>query len=147
VCIYLWKYPSSLFAFAALGVFANISLFFSVFVDETGIPQTIRPSYERLRDIGAYLLEDGSSMFLWIGKNCNPLWLYNVLGASNFQTIDPQMVLGFVNGVDRSPSHYRSLLTAGPYPLHRTDCLQLAKSSRRVSAALLTCSFSIVTKK
>eukprot|EP00042_Codosiga_hollandica_P047345 m.511602 g.511602 ORF g.511602 m.511602 type:complete len:1116 (-) comp57429_c0_seq1:250-3597(-) len=59
--------------------------------DETGLPASMRPSYERLRDTGAYLLDDGASLFLWLGKNINPQWLFSVLGASNFQTIDPHI--------------------------------------------------------
>jgi protein transport protein SEC24 len=56
--------------------------------DETGMPDNMRTSYERLKDTGAYLLDDGACMFLWIGKNISSQWLYAVLGATNFQTID-----------------------------------------------------------
>jgi hypothetical protein len=31
-------------------------------------------------------------MFLWLGKQCSPQWLYSVLGAGNIQIVDMQMV-------------------------------------------------------
>ena len=52
----------------------------------------MRPSYERLKENGAYLLEDGFSLFLWIGRQCSPEWILQVLGAPHYQAIDVSMV-------------------------------------------------------
>ena len=57
------------------------------FVDESGLPNAIRPAYDRLKENGAYLIEDGFNGFLWIGRNASSQWLMQVLGAS-FHTID-----------------------------------------------------------
>ena len=39
---------------------------FQTRTDETGLPAPMRPSYDRLKEYGAYLLEDGLSMYLWV---------------------------------------------------------------------------------
>ncbi|GFS28471.1 protein transport protein Sec24D [Nephila pilipes] len=58
--------------------------------DSTSIPNPIRCSIEKLSDSGAYLLENGIYMFLWIGQAINPDWLQNVLGVQSTNQIDKQ---------------------------------------------------------
>lgn len=59
--------------------------------DETGVPPVMRVSYDRLKENGAYLLEDGFNMFIWIGRQCSGEWILKVLGAPHYQAIDPSM--------------------------------------------------------
>lgn len=58
---------------------------------ETGMPASIRPSLARLKDHGAYLLENGQEMLLWVGRAVSVPWVQQVLGAASFQSIDAQM--------------------------------------------------------
>ncbi|CAL1266343.1 unnamed protein product [Larinioides sclopetarius] len=58
--------------------------------DFVGIPNPIRCSIEKLSDSGAYLLENGIYMFLWIGQAINPEWLQNVLGVQSTNQVDKQ---------------------------------------------------------
>ena len=48
----------------------------------------MRCSYERLKDDGIYLLENGLVMHLWLGKNVSPLTLQNLFGTSTLQQIN-----------------------------------------------------------
>ncbi len=57
-------------------------------VEATSIPTALRCSYERLKDTGAYLLENGLTMYLWIGLNVNPEWVQNVFGVQSAAQID-----------------------------------------------------------
>ncbi|XP_061196580.1 protein transport protein Sec24C-like isoform X2 [Saccostrea echinata] len=52
------------------------------------IPPAIRCSAERLRDNGVYLLENGISMFLWIGHNVEPHWVQQVFSVQSAAQID-----------------------------------------------------------
>lgn len=58
---------------------------------EHGVPASIRPSLARLKDHGAYLLENGQEMLLWVGRAVAVPWVQHVLGAASFQSIDAQM--------------------------------------------------------
>ncbi|CAH1795236.1 unnamed protein product [Owenia fusiformis] len=57
-------------------------------VDSSQLPTAIRCSAERLRDHGVYLLENGVSMFLWVGMNAAPDWVQNVFGVQSVAQID-----------------------------------------------------------
>jgi protein transport protein SEC24 len=50
-------------------------------------PPTMRLSTELLNPEGAFLLEDGHRMFLWLGKNISPTFLSDVFGISGY-TVD-----------------------------------------------------------
>nr|XP_022316893.1 protein transport protein Sec24C-like isoform X2 [Crassostrea virginica] len=52
------------------------------------VPPAIRCSVERLRDNGVYLLENGLSMFLWIGHSVEPHWVQQVFGVQSAAQID-----------------------------------------------------------
>eukprot|EP00052_Salpingoeca_macrocollata_P001715 m.27111 g.27111 ORF g.27111 m.27111 type:complete len:849 (-) comp11617_c0_seq1:48-2594(-) len=61
------------------------------FEGEEEIPVPVRPSYLRLKEHGAYILENGQEMVLWVGRLCPPSWIQQVLGAASFQSIEVQM--------------------------------------------------------
>ncbi|XP_064620101.1 protein transport protein Sec24C-like isoform X2 [Lineus longissimus] len=52
------------------------------------VPTGIRCSVDRLQEDGAYLLENGISMFLWLGHNINPQWVHDVFGVQSLAQID-----------------------------------------------------------
>ncbi|KAL3875828.1 hypothetical protein ACJMK2_033741 [Sinanodonta woodiana] len=51
-------------------------------------PAAIRCSSERLQDDGVYILENGISMFMWIGHNVDPAWVKEVFGVQSAAQID-----------------------------------------------------------
>ena len=54
----------------------------------SNLPEPIRPSYARLVEHGAYLLENGQRMFLWVGSKVSTNFCQQVLDAPAFQAID-----------------------------------------------------------
>lgn len=52
------------------------------------LPPLVRVSYARLESAGAYLLENGQSMYLWIGRDISPQFLNDVFGVSTLDQID-----------------------------------------------------------
>jgi len=60
-------------------------------VDETGIPDQIRPSYPRLKPHAVYLLETGQEIMLWFGSKVSPTTIQKLVGAPAFQGIDTKM--------------------------------------------------------
>lgn len=54
----------------------------------TDIPQPIRCSVEKIKDDGAYLLENGIHMFLWFGLGVPSEWLLSVFGVPNAAQVD-----------------------------------------------------------
>jgi len=57
-------------------------------VDSHTIPTAIRCSYERLKDTGVYLLENGMTMYMWIGMNVSADWVQDVFGVQSAAQID-----------------------------------------------------------
>ncbi|XP_046354960.1 protein transport protein Sec24C-like [Haliotis rufescens] len=57
-------------------------------LDGTDDPAAIRCSHERLQDSGIYLLENGLSMFVWIGHNADPDWIQKIFGVQSAAQID-----------------------------------------------------------
>jgi len=57
-------------------------------MDEPVELKQIRCSYERLKDDGIYLLENGLVMYLWLGQNVSPVTLQNLFGTSSLQQIN-----------------------------------------------------------
>jgi len=51
-------------------------------------PLAMRCSADRLRDDGIYLLENGVSMFMWIGHNADPDWIQQVFSVQSAAQID-----------------------------------------------------------
>ncbi|KAH3871249.1 hypothetical protein DPMN_034444, partial [Dreissena polymorpha] len=54
----------------------------------TDMPTALRCSAERLQDNGVYLLENGVSMFMWIGHKVDPDWIQKMFGVQSAAQID-----------------------------------------------------------
>ncbi|XP_054715846.1 protein transport protein Sec24C-like [Uloborus diversus] len=52
------------------------------------LPTAIRCSVERLKEHGIYLLENGLTMFLWVGLNADPEWVQDVFGVPTVVRVD-----------------------------------------------------------
>lgn len=52
------------------------------------VPVALRCSADRLLDNGVYLLENGVSMFMWIGHNVDPDWIQKVFSVQSAAQID-----------------------------------------------------------
>lgn len=52
------------------------------------LPMSIRCTYEKLRDDGAYLLDNGIHLFLWVGHKVIPEWIQGVLGNDAAAQVD-----------------------------------------------------------
>nr|XP_009942369.1 PREDICTED: protein transport protein Sec24A [Opisthocomus hoazin] len=62
-------------------------------INDRTIPQPpiLQLSVEKLSRDGAYLMDAGSVMFLWIGKNCGQTFISQVLGVPNYGSIPQNM--------------------------------------------------------
>ncbi|XP_068187551.1 protein transport protein Sec24A isoform X2 [Antennarius striatus] len=58
-------------------------------INERTIPQPrlLQLSVEKLSREGAFLMDAGTEMYLWIGRNCNPNFLNQVLGVPNSSAV------------------------------------------------------------
>ncbi|XP_028322644.1 protein transport protein Sec24A [Gouania willdenowi] len=58
-------------------------------VNERTIPQprVLQLSVEKLSRDGAFLMDAGTVMYLWIGRNCNPIFLTQVLGVPSYADV------------------------------------------------------------
>lgn len=61
----------------------------------TAVPSAIRCSKERLQNDGAYLLENGMQMFIWVGLRVEPEWVQSVFGVEGPANIDVDTVSYF----------------------------------------------------
>lgn len=55
-------------------------------------PPRIHLSAEMVDSTGAYLLDTGDVIYLYVGRNIHPAFIENVLGSSSFQSLPEQMV-------------------------------------------------------
>ncbi|XP_067847596.1 protein transport protein Sec24B-like isoform X2 [Heptranchias perlo] len=71
----------------------NLSDEGSITVSEKTIPQPpiLQLSAEKLSKEGAFLMDCGSAMYLWIGKHCSNNFISEVLGFSNYASIPQNM--------------------------------------------------------
>lgn len=63
--------------------------------DENGqfiMPPALNLSSEKLERYGAYLLENGQDMFLWLGKDVVPQLCMDLLGAPNIEAVKTGLV-------------------------------------------------------
>ncbi|XP_022800862.1 protein transport protein Sec24C-like isoform X2 [Stylophora pistillata] len=60
-------------------------------VESSGLPSVIRCSADRMSENGVYLLENGISLFLWIGLQVDPNWLHQVFGVQTIGQVDIEM--------------------------------------------------------
>ncbi|XP_044226300.1 protein transport protein Sec24A isoform X1 [Thunnus albacares] len=56
-------------------------------------PRLLQLSVEKLSREAAFLMDAGMVMYLWIGRNCNPNFLSQVLGVPNYATVPENMYL------------------------------------------------------
>jgi len=56
--------------------------------EETGIPDQIRCTIEKVRDDGVYLLDNGMHMLLFVGLAANPAFIQDVFGVATSAQID-----------------------------------------------------------
>nr|XP_046265894.1 protein transport protein Sec24A isoform X2 [Scatophagus argus] len=64
-------------------------------INERTIPQPrlLQLSVEKLSREGAFLMDAGTVMYLWIGRNCNPNFLTQVLGVPSYATVPENLYL------------------------------------------------------
>ncbi|XP_073335264.1 protein transport protein Sec24A [Pagrus major] len=64
-------------------------------ISERTIPQPrlLQLSVEKLSREAAFLMDAGTVMYLWIGRNCNPNFLTQVLGVPNYATVPDNLYL------------------------------------------------------
>ncbi|XP_029439720.1 protein transport protein Sec24A isoform X2 [Rhinatrema bivittatum] len=62
-------------------------------INDRTIPQPpiLQLSVEKLSRDGAFLMDAGSVLFLWVGKTCGPDFISHVLGVSNYAAIPQNM--------------------------------------------------------
>ncbi|XP_067280125.1 protein transport protein Sec24A isoform X3 [Pseudorasbora parva] len=54
-------------------------------------PKILQLSVEKLSQDGAFLMDCGTVLYLWIGRNCNPVFLTQVLGVESYAAVPPIM--------------------------------------------------------
>ncbi|XP_038146391.1 protein transport protein Sec24A isoform X1 [Cyprinodon tularosa] len=54
-------------------------------------PRVLQLSVEKLSREGAFLMDAGLVMYLWIGRNCQPNFLSQVLGVPNYSAVPEKM--------------------------------------------------------
>lgn len=57
-------------------------------VDDTDVPAAIRCTADKMMEDGAYILENGVHMFMWLGLGLSPEFTQSVFGAQCTQQID-----------------------------------------------------------
>ncbi|KAG0291342.1 COPII coat Sec23p-Sfb3p heterodimer component [Linnemannia gamsii] len=55
------------------------------------LPQLVRVSYARLNPIGAYMLENGQRLFLWLGREIHEQFLQDVFGVQTLDEVDSSL--------------------------------------------------------
>lgn len=62
-------------------------------INERTIPQprVLQLSVEKLSRDAAFLMDNGTVMYLWIGRNCSPAFITQVLGVQSYATIPQNM--------------------------------------------------------
>ncbi|KFG56874.1 putative transport protein Sec24 [Toxoplasma gondii RUB] len=59
--------------------------------EEVILPPALRLTAEEMTQDGAYLLENGEEMLLWIGRSISPQWLASVFGAHSLDCVHPDV--------------------------------------------------------
>ncbi|XP_060840274.1 protein transport protein Sec24D isoform X1 [Rhopalosiphum padi] len=59
-------------------------------LDDVSIPDQLRCSFEKLAENGAYILENGVYMFLWLGMGLSQTFLSDVFGVQNITYVDTE---------------------------------------------------------
>lgn len=61
-------------------------------VASDSVPAAVRCSEERLSETGAFLLENGQSLFLWLGPACPPDLIQSLFNVPSLAHLGPDMV-------------------------------------------------------
>lgn len=56
------------------------------------LPHLVRVSYARLNPTGAYMLENGQRLFLWLGREVPQQFLQDVFGVQTLDEVDSSLV-------------------------------------------------------
>lgn len=59
-------------------------------IDDNDIPLPIRCTVEKMTEDGAYILENGIHMFIWLGLGLSPEFTQSVFGVQHCQQIDTE---------------------------------------------------------
>jgi protein transport protein SEC24 len=59
-------------------------------VSASDFPVSLRCSYENMVSDGAYLLENGYVMFIWLGASLSGQWVQEVFGVNSVGEVDPE---------------------------------------------------------
>jgi len=91
-------------------------------LNSDSLPHPVRCSAERLMDTGAYLLENGLTMFMWLGHNLSQEFVEEVFGVSSLAQINietcvlleldnprSQRISSIISKVRSQRSHYMKL--------------------------------------
>jgi len=54
-----------------------------------GLPPVMRSSYDRIRESGAHLVDNGLVLIMWVGANTPSKWLQEVFGVTVLDQVDP----------------------------------------------------------
>lgn len=54
-------------------------------------PRVLQLSVEKLSREAAFLMDSGTAMYLWIGRNCSPVFITEVLGVQSYAAIPQSM--------------------------------------------------------
>ncbi|XP_075065860.1 protein transport protein Sec24A [Mixophyes fleayi] len=73
----------------------NLSLEGALNINDKTIPQPpiLQLSVEKLSRDGAYLMDAGTIMLLWVGRSCGQNFLTQVLGVANYSAVSQDMTL------------------------------------------------------
>lgn len=52
------------------------------------LPETLNLTCDNMTHDGCYLLEDGESLMMWIGRGINPQWIYAVFGVQSIDQLN-----------------------------------------------------------
>ncbi|XP_077332831.1 protein transport protein Sec24B isoform X2 [Lithobates pipiens] len=65
----------------------------AILVNDLAVPQPPLQhlSAEKLEREGAFLMDAGSTLYLWIGRSCDAAFLKDVLGYANYASVPPKM--------------------------------------------------------
>eukprot|EP00919_Chromeraceae_sp_WS-2016_P049254 GHVR01116576.1.p1 GENE.GHVR01116576.1~~GHVR01116576.1.p1 ORF type:complete len:489 (+),score=112.00 GHVR01116576.1:103-1467(+) len=58
-----------------------------VYGDQIVLPSQLNLSAERLNQEGAFIIEDGESIFLWLGRAVSPQWVRDVFGVASLESV------------------------------------------------------------
>ncbi|KAL5280182.1 SEC24C family protein [Megaselia abdita] len=58
--------------------------------DEKVIPSPLRCTYDKLEETGAYILENGNYLFIWLGQQLSPNFVQPIFGVQNVHQVNTE---------------------------------------------------------